>query len=177
MGISLQTYRCRIGCFNSSFKDHPSKAQTTPGRGPRKRIFMFALFLLSLSCTTTVFQAYKTEFLHTSSPGTFSQPTTNKYRSQEPNQCQTFCQIREPMSWPPSCTVQSHIFSSKLDLAHCRPPPSTWATSWQSAPSNQHGDFPVASRWRGSQCIGAWGVDPPTAGNPLFLCNKPLYIY
>ena len=81
-----------------------------------------------------------------------------------------------------SCTViatqvnrdtQTNQYSSSSSTHQCHSLPPHPNVLQQSSTSVQWPVFPVASRCRGFQCIGAWGVDPPTASNPLFLCIKP----
>ena len=155
MGISLHMYRCRIGCFNSSSKANSSKQSTKPGTEPRNKFLFTILFILTVSCSAAVFQVYNTNALHKYNPEKFPQ-LPSKYPSQEPSPGWICGKSQDLEAWPLPCTHQ----------------PSTWATPWHSSPptqgpegqpssSTQYADIPVASRWRGYQCIGAWGVDPP----------------
>ena len=151
MGISLQVYRCRIGCFNTSLKAISSKSckTTKSDRGPRKKIFLLVLFLLSTSCIAAALYAYNTS----NNIPALTYPSPKSYNSQTLGPKQTHFQSQELKPWPPP-------FNSTLACSTPPPSASAWATTWQSSTSFQWAAVPVASRWRYIKCIGAWGVDP-----------------
>ena len=143
MGIPLQMYICRIGCFNSSYKVHGSKCSTSSDSevSTTKKLLLLMMLILLLSCTVTALQSYNTEALHTAKFPTF-------YK--QPRSITTLWQSEELKHWPPP--YYRHSSS---------PPSSSLGTSGQPSSTFQWAGVPVASRWRDLQSIGAWGVDPP----------------
>ena len=134
-------YRCRIGCFDSSFKAHHSKSavSTRPGSGARKKTLLLILLVLLFSFTATAVHAYNNTSL---------EPIQSLTVPNQPSLRPTWWHSVELKPWPPPSTC--HPFHQ-----------SSTSGTWAPSTSFQWPGFPVASRWRDLQCIGAWGVDPP----------------
>ena len=135
-------YRCRIGCFNSSFKAHHSKGSTLSDTEivPRKKILLLMMLIILFSCTVAALQAYSNEALHTLHSPTYpNQPSpTTLWRSEE----------LKP--WPPPYSpLQYHInpgeFKTLLLTSFCGYPPSTPCVTTRHPSSPIQWPVPVAS--------------------------------
>ena len=165
-------YRCRIGCFNSSFKAPQSKCATStrPGSGSRKKTLLLILLVLLFSYTATVIHAYNSKALPTSNPSTVPY---------KPSPRSILWHSVELQPWPPPYSPCPHYSPTNLDelLSRYQFQQSSAPGTWQPSSSFQRPVVPVASRWRDFQCIGAWGVDPPQqVTHCSFVTNHDQYI-
>ena len=142
-------YRCRIGSFNSSLKSNGTTGKSTaPADTFNKKPFLFLLLALGIFFTVGSVGAFIAMAPHASHfPVTVYSPAYSSSLHQQ--------------HFPTILQVPAILIVQHLTVGYRQPPSSTLPSTSPWKLPLQWPAVPVASRWRGLQSIGAWGVDPP----------------